>query len=135
MTFEQMERHVAAALAAIPERFRAELKGVALVVEETADRNATDDVFDGECLGLYEGVPRSEFAGDPTGLLPDKITLFRDVILDEAEATGKDPAEIIRHTVWHEVAHFFGFDEEDAQRLETKWEDRFRALATDTDSS
>ncbi len=124
MTFEQMERHVAAALAAIPERFREELSGVAFVIEEAGDREL-EAFEEGECLGLYEGVPRSEYAGDPTGLFPDKITLFRDVILDEAEATGKDPAEIIRHTVWHEVAHFFGFDEEDAQRLETKWEDRF----------
>ncbi len=128
MTFEQMERHVAAALEAIPGRFRDELSGVAFVIEDAGDREL--EVFgEGECLGLYEGVPKSEYAGDPTGLLPDKITLFRDVMLDEAEATGKDPAEIIRHTVWHEVAHFFGFDEEDAQRLETKWEDRFTEQA------
>ncbi|MEK7473356.1 MAG: metallopeptidase family protein [Patescibacteria group bacterium] len=124
MTLELFERHIAEALAAIPERFREELKGVAFVVEETADRNATDDVFDGECLGLYEGVPRSEYTGDPTGLLPDKITIFRNVIEEEAETTGEDPARIIRHTVWHEVAHFFGFNEEDARRLETKWEER-----------
>jgi predicted Zn-dependent protease with MMP-like domain len=133
MTRSEFEAHLECALDAIPVRFRGEIANLAFVIENSFDRDLEsrpefpdDDTEACRLLGLYEGVPRSEFSGDPTGMLPDKITLFQDVIEAEAEETGQDPAVIIRHTVWHEIAHFFGFDEEGAERLETKWEKRFR---------
>lgn len=129
MTRDEFERHIEDALAALPDKVLSELRNVAFVVEDTAgdggSRPGAEDGGDCELLGLYEGVPRSEYAGDPSGMLPDKITLFKDVIEEDAEETGDDVAAVIRHTVWHEVAHYFGFDEDGARRLETKWEDRF----------
>lgn len=125
---------------AMPDRVRDGLVNVAFVVEEGDTGAPLDDLDadeDGDCdlLGLYEGVPRAHFSGDPTGMLPDKITLFMRSIFAEAEETGMDPEEVIRHTVWHEVAHYFGFEEEDAQRLEKKWEGRFTELRSGSRSS
>jgi predicted Zn-dependent protease with MMP-like domain len=106
--------------------FRKKLENVAFVVERSPMKSGRSrfDASAGreECdlLGLYEGTPKSEYAGDPTGMLPDKITLFQDAIEAEAENEADVP-RIVRETVWHEIAHYFGFDEEGAQRVEKKW--------------
>ena len=100
MTFEE---HVRAALDELPPELAAALKNVAVVVE---DENPEDpDLF-----GLYQGVPLPE-RGDDTGLLPDKISIYRLPLED----CFPDPAELrkeIRITVLHELAHYFGLDEE-----------------------
>jgi predicted Zn-dependent protease with MMP-like domain len=95
--------HVRAALDELPPDLAAALKNVAVVVE---DENPEDpDLF-----GLYQGVPLPE-RGDGAGLLPDKISIYRIPLEDSFE----DPIELreeIRITVLHELAHYFGIDED-----------------------
>jgi predicted Zn-dependent protease with MMP-like domain len=71
-------------------------------------------------FGLYEGVPQTK-RGNPYALiLPDKITIFR---LPIEHSTAADPAaikEIVKNTVWHEVAHHFGMDEQQVRTAERK---------------
>jgi len=51
--------------------------------------------------------------------LPDKITIFQKSI--EAEADDeKDIKEIVKNTVWHEIAHHFGMDEAQVRQAEVK---------------
>jgi predicted Zn-dependent protease with MMP-like domain len=94
---------VRAALDELPPEIAAGLQNVAVVVE---DENPEDpDVF-----GLYHGVPLPE-RGDVAGLPPDTISIYRRPL----EASFPDPEELrdeIRITVLHELAHYFGFDEE-----------------------
>jgi predicted Zn-dependent protease with MMP-like domain len=101
LTFEE---HVERALASLPEELRSAMTNVAIVVE---DENAENpDLF-----GLYQGIPLTE-RGDYSGVLPDKIAIYRLPLEDEF---GADPAvleEEIRITVLHEIAHHFGIDEE-----------------------
>ena len=105
MTFEE---HVRAALDALPPHLAAALENVAVVVE---DENPEDpDLF-----GLYQGVPLPE-RGDVAGLLPDKISIYRIPL----EESFPDPAELeeeIRITVLHELAHYFGLDEDRIDEL------------------
>lgn len=100
VTFEDQIR---AALDSLPPDLASALKNVAVVVE---DKNPVDpDLF-----GLYHGVPLPE-RGDDAGLLPDTISIYR-VPLEES---FPDPAELreeIRITVLHELAHYFGLDED-----------------------
>jgi len=101
---DEFEKRVAETLQSVPEKWVAKLKNVAILTE--------DDSPEG-LLGLYRGIPLTE-RGDQYGVgttLPDTITLYRRPILDEATATGQDVGTIIRDTVWHEIAHYFGFDE------------------------
>jgi predicted Zn-dependent protease with MMP-like domain len=100
VTFED---HVRAVLDELPPHIAAALKNVAVVVE---DENADDpDLF-----GLYHGIPLPE-RGDVAGLLPDKIAIYR-VPLEESFRDPADLREEIRITVLHELAHYFGLDEE-----------------------
>ena len=100
MTFDD---HVRAALDELPPHIAAALENVAVVVE---DENPDDP----DLLGLYHGVPLPE-RGDMAGALPDKISIYRLPLEDEFD----DPAELeeeIRITVLHELAHYFGIDED-----------------------
>lgn len=100
MTFDD---HVRAALEELPPEIAAALRNVAVVVE---DENPDDP----DLLGLYHGVPLPE-RGDEAGLLPDKISIYRLPL----EESFTDPEELrveIRITVLHELAHYFGIDED-----------------------
>jgi predicted Zn-dependent protease with MMP-like domain len=95
--------HVRAALDELPPHLAAALENVAVVVE---DENRDDP----DLLGLYHGIPLTE-RGDMAGLPPDTISIYRLPLED----SFPDPAELqeeIRITVLHELAHYFGLDED-----------------------
>jgi predicted Zn-dependent protease with MMP-like domain len=100
-SFEAIVRR---ALDSLPPHLARALENVAVVVE---DENPEDpDLF-----GLYHGVPLPERGSQYGGTLPDKISIYRLPLEDEFE----DPAELeeeIRVTVLHELAHYFGIDED-----------------------
>jgi predicted Zn-dependent protease with MMP-like domain len=100
VTFEE---HVRAALDELPPHLAAALKNVAVVVE---DENADDP----DLYGLYHGVPLPE-RGDMAGMLPDTISIYR-IPLEESFPDPNELREEIRITVLHELAHYFGLDEE-----------------------
>ncbi len=100
MTFDD---HVRAALDELPPDLASALTNVAVVVE---DENPDDP----DLLGLYHGVPLPE-RGDMAGMLPDKISIYR-VPLEESFADPDELREEIRITVLHELAHYFGLDED-----------------------
>lgn len=100
MTFDD---HVRAALDELPPHLARALQNIAVVVE---DENPEDpDLF-----GLYHGVPLPE-RGEMSGVLPDKISIYR-VPLRESFSDPEELREEIRITVLHELAHYFGLDEE-----------------------
>ena len=71
---------------------------------------------DPELLGLYEGVALTERTSDYAGVLPDRITVYREAILDVCDDED-DVVEEVAVTVVHEVAHHFGIDEATLHRL------------------
>ena len=99
MTFEDQVR---AALDELPPHIARALENIAVVVE---DENAEDP----DLLGLYHGVPLPE-RGDMAGALPDKISIYK-IPLEESFADPAELREEIRITVLHELAHYFGLDE------------------------
>jgi predicted Zn-dependent protease with MMP-like domain len=111
-TAAHFEELVSAALDTIPEPFARALDEVAIVIEEAPTRMQLREAGlspDEGLYGLYEGVPRTEYAAD-WSFVPNKITLFRAALLEDFP----DPAEL-EHEVWvtviHELAHHLGIDE------------------------
>ena len=106
------------ALASIPSPFRESLSEVAIVIEdwpsdEQLEENGLDE--DDALYGLYEGVPRTEWAAD-WAIVPNRITLFRQPLEEDFE----DPAELeaeVRTTVIHELAHHLGIDDDRLDEL------------------
>lgn len=113
MTDEQFSELVADGIDALRADVLARMKNVAIVIadEPTAEQLRDNDIEEGGTLfGLYEGVPQTE-RGTELPLLPDKITIFKHPILSAYEDFD-DIRACIANTVWHEVAHHFGMDEE-----------------------
>ncbi|HEX5452377.1 MAG TPA: metallopeptidase family protein [Stellaceae bacterium] len=116
--FETMAR---LAFSSLPRRFRRELDGVVIRVDDFPDGETMAAMrlanpFD--LLGLYRGVALPfKSVSDP---LPefDMIFLYRRPILAYCAETGEDPAAVVRHVLIHEIGHHFGFSDADMERIE-----------------
>jgi predicted Zn-dependent protease with MMP-like domain len=112
----RFDRLVSEALRGLPPHIAATLQNVDVVVEDEPSARQLAGLDEGETLfGYYEGVPQTERAGYNFAL-PDKITIFRGPLERECD----DDAEIAREvqiTVLHELAHHFGFDEDQVADL------------------
>lgn len=123
---------------AMPEKYKSHVENVALLVEDepSEELRALEGLEDGETLlGHYHGIPNTE-RGSEYGVgvtLPDTITLYRLPILDEAQELTDDHtnqfksnvAKVVRETLWHEIGHYFGFDEEPINRREAEGTNHF----------
>jgi predicted Zn-dependent protease with MMP-like domain len=96
MTFED---HVRRALDSLPPELARGLENVAVVVE---DENPEEP----DLLGLFEELP----------YMPAKISIYR-VPLEESFPDPRELEDEIRITVLHELAHYFGIDEERLEEL------------------
>ena len=63
-------------------------------------------------LGLYEGVPLIDRHADSLLIMPDRITLYR-LALQSLARTEIELRQRVRRTLIHELAHFFGRDEDE----------------------
>lgn len=110
MTAEQFEQLVDQAIDQIPADLAALVQNCIVVIESRAPEP------DGDVLGFYDGIPLSERDSMYSGMLPDRIVIYRDAILalcdDEADVVDE-----VRITVWHEVAHYFGIDDDRLDEL------------------
>jgi predicted Zn-dependent protease with MMP-like domain len=97
------------------------VKNVAIVYadEPTPDQREQLKLRNDQSLfGLYEGVPLTK-RGGMTHFGPDKITIFKQPMLLFAETPAQLRA-LVKHTLWHEIAHYFGLDHPAIHALEQK---------------
>ena len=118
MTRRQFQRLVAQALRRLPPRFRASLRNVAIVVEDWPGEEhlaeaGLEDRYD--LLGLYLGIPLPD-RHDYNMVLPDRILIFQKPI-EAICRTDEEVVEQVRVTVLHEIAHYFGIDDAELERL------------------
>ena len=121
MRLERFEACISEALLAIPQHIRKRMDNVAIVVEMAARKptSAEDPIHRGSVLlGLYEGIPLIHRGAGYSGVLPDKITIFKQPIEELAGGNDDAAAGIIRDTVLHEVAHHLGMDEGEVRHWE-----------------
>ncbi|MEE2859569.1 MAG: metallopeptidase family protein [Pseudomonadota bacterium] len=122
----EIEAMARTALDGLPPEFREAAAQVALRVAEFApedmlDELQIDDPF--ELTGLYDGIPMTEKSvlDQPGG--PDTIWLFRRPILDEWASRGDVTlGDLVVHIVTHEMAHHFGWSDDDIATIDRWWE-------------
>jgi predicted Zn-dependent protease with MMP-like domain len=116
---QEFEKLVSEAIDAIPPLYQQHLQNVAFLIENepTQEQRMQLKLYPNETLfGLYEGVPLPG-RGGMTKLLPDKITIFKNPALAFAQ-TREELNKHLRHTIWHEVAHYYGLDHRRIHELE-----------------
>lgn len=111
MSPREFDRLVEECLDVIPPRFRRLLDNVVFVVEPEPRRPGL--------LGLYEGRPLTERSVSEPVRMPDRIVIYQG----PHERLARDREELrrlVRETIWHEVAHYFGMEERQVRRAERR---------------
>ena len=108
---ETFEHLVSEALDGVPDELMGLLQNVVVL---TADEPTAGE--ERELLGLYEGIPLTHRDGNYSGVLPDRITIFRGPTLRMVRDWDEAVREV-RVTVVHEIAHHFGIDDDRLHEL------------------
>ncbi len=109
------------ALDLLPEEFASRLWNLEIEVQPEPSRADLEELGLGAgdtLLGLYHGVPLTERGGDLSGTVPDVIRIFQGPIERECGGASECVREQVRETVLHEVAHYFGIDDDRLEELE-----------------
>ena len=105
---EEFEGMIAQAVGSLPAEIQGKMENVEIVLEDELEASPN-------LLGLYQGVPQTKRGIYYSWVLPDKITIFKKTI--ERYARSKDHlTRLVQHVVRHEIAHHFGYSDEDLQK-------------------
>ena len=110
---------IAEALQKLPRAHRDAVKNVAIVYADEPSleqRERLKLACNQTLFGLYEGVPLPQRMG-VTSYGPDKITIFKGPITHSVDTMAALKREVY-HTLWHEVAHYFGLNHDRIHQLE-----------------
>jgi len=107
---EAFEALVIDELDALPDEMVDGLENVVFVCEDRPEDGSLD------LLGIYEGVALTERGQYGFGELPDRIVLFREPLLAICE-TEDELRDEVHITLVHEIAHYYGIDDEELHRL------------------
>ncbi|WP_203135311.1 metallopeptidase family protein [Microbacterium sp. JZ31] len=110
MDTEAFERLVVDELDRLPDDMVEGLENVVFVVEDRPEDGSLD------LLGLYDGLALTERDRYGMGELPDRIILYREPHLAQSE-TEDELRDEIHTTLVHEIAHFYGIDDERLHEL------------------
>ena len=119
MDRKAFEKLVEAAVSELPDEFREKLENVAILVEDYPSKELLEQQgLSGEetLFGLYEGVPLTERRYFEQPIYPDRILIFQGPIEDECDSPSEIKEEV-KITIVHEIAHFFGIDDEHLEDL------------------
>ncbi|MDL2363337.1 MAG: metallopeptidase family protein [Patescibacteria group bacterium] len=116
---EHFQTLIDKALTELPGEHVKNIKNVAILYEidpTLQQREVSHLRNDQTLLGLYEGVPLTERQG-MSRVLPDKITLFKNPLLHMVQ-TEQQLLQEIKHTLWHEIGHYYGLNHTQIRALE-----------------
>ena len=119
ITDDNFQQLINQALEQLPGEHARNIKNVAILYAEIPTFEQRRELalrHDQTLLGLYEGTPLTKRQGIST-LYPDRITLFKQPLLSRAN-TLEELKEDIRHTLWHEIGHYYGLDHAQIHNLE-----------------
>ena len=123
---EAIEMLARATLNDLPTPFAEAAQGILLRIADFAPEDlledmGVDDPF--ELTGLYEGIPMTEKSVMDVVDRPDTIWLFRRPILDEWSERGDVTlGQLVAHVTIHELAHHFGWSDEEIAEIDRWWE-------------
>ena len=122
---EDIDRIARAVLAGVPDPFKPGAQEVVLQVADLPPPDVLaglgiDDPLD--LTGLYDGIPLTEKSLMDPAPYPDVIWLFRHPILAELEDRGNVTLEeLVTHVTIHELAHHFGWSDDDIAAIDEWW--------------
>lgn len=118
---DEFDQLIQRAMGELPQEYIKGLDNVAITYadEPTPEQLIANHVGPNQLLlGLYEGIPQtSRFSTSYSGVLPDKITIFKHPIM-LVTYNSVSFFEQIKRTLWHEIAHHYGLNHDRIHVLE-----------------
>lgn len=122
-TFDRLAHN---AILKLPPSYRAAAAQVVLRIEDWPPRDMLQAMGIGDPLaltGLYEGIPLTEKSVMDQPIGPDTIWLFREPIFAEWRDRGDVAlSDLVAHVYVHELAHHFGWSDDDIAVIDRWWE-------------
>ncbi len=119
-------RIIDATIAALPTAFQPAAQEVVVSVVDMPPRGILNEfeIRDPLALtGLYDGIPLTEKSVIHQPIGPDTIWLFRLPILAEWQDRGDVAlSDLVAHVYIHELAHHFGWSDEDIAEIDQWWQ-------------
>ena len=112
---EEFQNYMEKALEAIPEAFSSKMDNIVFIIEPYPSENDLSRLGLNDrrqLLGLYSGIPYTRRDTGYMGTMPDRIILFQKNI-ESLCRTEEQLVDKIKEVVIHEVAHYFGMDDEE----------------------
>ena len=122
VTDGEFEKIISEVMDELPQEHIAGLDNVAIVYADVPTDEQREKLqlrCDETLFGLYEGIPLTRRTGNYSLVLPDKITLFKLPLL-QASSDMHEFRVQVKHTLWHEIAHYYGLDHDQIHKLEQK---------------
>lgn len=123
-TDKEFEELVNKALDTIPKLYQDYLNNVAITIADEPSATQREKLklrCDQTLFGLYEGIPLTQRGAGYNLVLPDRITIFKLPMVHYVDSK-KELAEQVRHTLWHEIAHYYGLNHEQIHKLDGRRE-------------
>lgn len=123
ITDEQFDAMISQAMDELPEQYITGLQNVLITYDDEPSPeqrtklklNCHETLF-----GLYEGIPLTKRGAGYNMVLPDRITIFKLPMLRLAASPEELQAQV-KHTLWHEIAHYYGLDHDRIHEIERNW--------------
>ncbi len=119
---QEFEQMISRAMDELPKRDIENLQNVVVTYADEPDQYQAEKIRltgDSLLLGLYEGIPLTQRGSGYNLVLPDKITLFKLPLVKFATWRKTELFQEIKHTLWHEIAHFYGLNHTDIHARES----------------
>jgi predicted Zn-dependent protease with MMP-like domain len=124
ITDENFAALIARAMDELPPKYIQGLDNVVVTYEDEPNEQQRRELQlrgDQSLFGLYQGIPLTKRGAGYNLVLPDKITIFK---LPMLSATYDEVSlyRQVKHTLWHEIAHFYGLDHDRIHEIEAHWQ-------------
>jgi predicted Zn-dependent protease with MMP-like domain len=119
---EAFDKLISEVMDELPQEYLQGLENVAIVYadEPSPEQRAELKLHCNQTLyGLYQGIPKTSRGAGYNLVLPDKITIFKSPML-RSSATMVQLKAQVKHTLWHEIAHYYGLDHQRIHELENR---------------
>lgn len=120
---EQFGSYISQAMDEMPEQYMKHLNNVVITYEDdpTPEQRQKQKLRPDQTLfGLYEGIPLNRRGAGYNLVVPDKITIFKNPLTHASPNVEVLKAQV-KHTLWHEIAHFYGLDHDRIHEIERHW--------------